>query len=167
MTHQYPAKSFGFKDLVRGFAVSFGLLGALIIAVAGATPSAMAAGKGEIYTEDGVAINGTDPVAYFTQSKPVQGSADYTYEWKGATWRFASAENRDLFAVNPEKYAPQYGGWCAYGVAKGAKATTEPELWTIVDGKLYLNYSPKVQSTWEEDIPGYIEQANENWVALQ
>src|SRR5512135_2769630 len=89
----------------------------------------------------GVAIRGYDPVAYFTESKPVEGSKQFTFEWQGATWRFASAANRDLFAKTPEKYAPQYGGYCAYAVSQGHTATIDPQRWRIVDGKLYLNYS--------------------------
>ncbi|MEM6355700.1 MAG: YHS domain-containing (seleno)protein, partial [Pseudomonadota bacterium] len=77
----------------------------------------------------GTAIDGTDPVAYFTEGKPVEGSSDFTHEWNGATWRFSSAENRDLFAGDPEKYAPQYGGYCAWAVAQGYTASTDPEAW--------------------------------------
>ncbi len=116
-----------------------------------------------IYTEDGIAIDGTDPVAYFTQGEPVAGDASITHEWMEATWQFSSEENRDLFAANPETYAPQYGGYCAYAVAKGSTATTIPEAWSIVDGKLYLNYSNRIQRRWENDIPGHIETADANW----
>ncbi len=130
-----------------------------------ALPFAASAASPEIFTGSikGVAINGYDPVAYFTEKKPVAGKADITYSWKGATWRFASAQNRDTFKANPEKYAPQYGGYCAYAVAKGSTAKTEPEAWSIVADKLYLNYSKGVQRTWEKDIPGYIKAADRNW----
>lgn len=114
----------------------------------------------------GTAIDGTDPVAYFTVGKPVEGSSDFTHEWNDATWRFASAENRDLFAANPEKYAPQYGGYCAWAVSQGYTASTDPEAWKIVDGKLYLNYSKSVQSTWEQDVPGNISAADVNWPSV-
>ncbi len=119
-----------------------------------------------IFAEDGIAIRGTDPVAYFTEGRPVQGVQDYAYEWQGVTWLFANAKHRDLFASNPEAYAPQYGGFCAYGVSQGALVTIVPEAWAIVDGKLYLNFSADVQRQWQEDIPGYISQANQNWPTL-
>lgn len=111
----------------------------------------------------GVAIKGYDPVAYFTDGKPVEGSSDYQYEWMGAKWRFASKANLDAFAANPEKYAPQYGGYCAYAVSQGGTADIDPESWKIVDGKLYLNLSAKVKAIWEKDIPGYIAKADANW----
>lgn len=114
----------------------------------------------------GIAIHGHDPVAYFTEGKPVEGSRTYSYAWKGATWYFANAQNRDLFAKNPEKYAPQYGGYCAYAVSQGTTADIDPEAWRIVDGKLYLNLSKSIAKIWEEDIPGYIALANKNWPKL-
>ena len=122
------------------------------------------AGEPEIYTGlFGRAIKGYDPVAYFTQGKAVEGSGDYTFEYKGATWRFASAANKAAFEKSPEKYAPQYGGYCAYAVSQGHTASIDPEAWTIVDGKLYLNYSLDVRALWRQDIPGYIKQADANW----
>ncbi len=130
---------------------------------AGLNPCASKNYQANIYTKDGIAIHGTDPVAYFSQSKPVPGSSEYKYQWKGATWYFSSAENRELFAQNPEKYTPQYGGYCAYAMTKGEFASTDPKAWSIVDGKLYLNYSKKVQNLWEKDIPGHIAKANQNW----
>ncbi|WP_205967428.1 YHS domain-containing (seleno)protein [Aquisalinus luteolus] len=109
------------------------------------------------------AVGGYDPVAYFTQGEPVQGSKEYTTDHEGAEWRFSSAENRDLFIANPSAYAPQYGGYCAWAVAEGKLAKGDPSYWTIVDGKLYLNYDRKVQETWETDIPGFIMKADANW----
>lgn len=114
----------------------------------------------------GVAIDGYDPVAYFTDSKPVEGSKAYSFEWNGATWRFASAAHRDLFAQAPEKYAPQYGGYCAWAVAQGSTADIDPESWRIEDGRLFLNYSLDVQKKWSADIPGNIAKADENWPKL-
>lgn len=119
-----------------------------------------------IYSTKAGAIKGYDPVAYFTEGNPLKGQSQFTLEWKGATWYFAFAENKKLFEEDPEKYAPQYGGYCAYGVAKGGLYKIEPDAWKIVDGKLYLNYSFKFQKEWEEDIPGYIIKANENWPGL-
>lgn len=110
-----------------------------------------------------LAIEGYDAVAYFTDGKPVQGSKEYEHSWRGAIWRFASAVHRDAFAADPEKYAPQYGGYCAYAVAKGTTASIDPTQWTVHEGRLYLNYDRKIQATWLEDKAGYIAKANENW----
>jgi len=117
-------------------------------------------------TKDG-AIQGYDPVAYFEEGKAIKGNASFTTKWDGAEWFFSSQENLDLFQVDPKKYAPQYGGYCAYGVAKGGLYETEPEAWTIVDGKLYLNYNTKIKKDWEQDIPGFIVKADENWPGLK
>ncbi len=111
----------------------------------------------------GVAIKGYDPVAYFTDGKPVEGSSDLEFEWMDATWRFASAAHRDAFAKDPAHYAPQYGGYCAYGVSNGYAVGIDPEAWRIVDGKLYLNYNKDVQKEWMKDIPGRIRKADQNW----
>ena len=120
-----------------------------------------------LFVKDGVAIEGADPVAYFTEETYVPGSADYTYEWQGATWQFSSAENRDLFAENPEQYAPEYGGFCAWAVAaKNSLVPVDPNAWSVVDGKLYLNANQKVQENWLKDVPGFIAEANENWPEL-
>ena len=118
------------------------------------------------YEPSGTAIRGYDTVAYFTEGGPVEGSAEFTAEWMGATWRFASQEHLDLFEAEPEKYAPQYGGYCAYGVVQDDLVKIEPENWTIVDGKLYLNYDDEVQATWEADIPGFIAEADAKFGAL-
>lgn len=111
----------------------------------------------------GVAVKGYDVVAYFTQGAALEGDSDHTYEWKGAIWRFANRDNRDRFAKDPTRYAPQYAGYCAYAVSRGSTAAIDPEAWKIVDGKLYLNLSKDIQAIWEEDIPGNIERADRNW----
>jgi YHS domain-containing protein len=111
----------------------------------------------------GVAVGGRDAVAYFTQSKPVAGSESITLEHEGAVWRFASEANRDAFKADPAKYAPQYGGYCAYAVARGYTAKGDPEQWSIVGGKLYLNYDAPTKAAWEKDVPGYIARADANW----
>ena len=115
----------------------------------------------------GLALKGYDPVAYFTESKPVSGRAEFTAQHEGATYRFASAANRDAFAAAPEKYVPQYGGYCAFGVAGGYKAPIQPDAWTVVDGKLYLNYDRSVRSRWSSDIPGYVRKADANWPTVR
>jgi len=114
----------------------------------------------------GGAIKGYDPVAYFTDGKPVKGSRSLTFEWRGATWRFATREHLELFRADPEKYAPQYGGYCAWAMAQGDAVGVDPRIWTIVDGRLYLNYNADVQKKWKADIPGYIERADLNWTRL-
>ncbi|MCP3938353.1 MAG: YHS domain protein [Actinomycetia bacterium] len=113
-----------------------------------------------------VAIKGYDPVAYFTDSAAVEGEKSFTHTWNGAEWRFASAEHRDLFAADPEKYAPQYGGYCAYAVSKGSTANIDPEAWSIWEDKLYLNYSKKIGDKWSTDVPGHVARADENWPGL-
>lgn len=115
----------------------------------------------------GTALKSYDAVAYFKESRPVKGRDEFRHDWMGAKWYFASAANRDEFARNPEKYAPQFGGYCAWAVAQGYTASIDPEAWRIVDGKLYLNYSKDVQKKWEADIPGFIKQGNENWPKLK
>ncbi len=114
----------------------------------------------------GVAIQGIDPVAYFTQGRPVEGSKAFEHQWRGATWRFANAEHRDRFAADPERYAPKYGGYCAWAVSQGYTADIDPEAWTIVEGRLYLNYSKSVQARWAADMEARIRQADANWPKL-
>jgi YHS domain-containing protein len=141
-----------------------GLLVVLLIGVGGAWPAA-AGGVINSSLLGGVAIEGTDPVAYFEEGRPVAGSS--AFEWMGATWRFATAENRDRFGADPEKYAPQYGGYCAWAVSQGYTAKIDPAAWRIVDGKLYLNYSKDVQTQWSGDIPGNIAKADVNWPQIR
>ena len=114
----------------------------------------------------GVAVKGYDPVAYFKSGKPVKGDKQFTLEHLGAKWRFSSQENLDLFKAGPGKYAPQYGGYCAWAVSRRYTASIDPEAWKIVEEKLYLNYSKAVQTKWEEEISANIEKANVNWPQL-
>lgn len=120
-----------------------------------------------VNTESGIAIKGYDPVAYFADGKPVKGSPKHSHDWMGAQWQFASDDHKQQFIANPEKYAPRYGGYCAYAVSQGVTADIDPEAWKIVDGKLYLNLSPGVASIWLKDIPGYIAAADKNWPKLR
>ena len=112
------------------------------------------------------AINGYDPVAYFTVGKPVKGLETMVYEWMGAKWKFSSQANLDLFKANPEKYAPQYGGYCAYGVVQDALVKVEPEQFTVREGKLYLNYNAEIQAKWLKDPAGFIKQADTKFTEL-
>ena len=114
----------------------------------------------------GVAIDGYDPVAYFTDAKPIAGSKEFQTSHQGATWYFASAEHRDAFIKEPDKFAPQYGGYCAYAVGNGYTADIDPEAWSIVNGKLYLNYSLKVRETWIKDQVNLIAKGDQNWPKL-
>ena len=126
-------------------------------------PATALAATPPVYAEDGIAIDGTDAVAYFTEGRPVAGDPGLAHDYNGATWRFASAAHRDAFAADPAGYAPQYGGYCAWAVSQGYTASTIPEAWRIVDGKLYLNFSRRIQRRWERDIPGHIAKADANW----
>ncbi len=119
--------------------------------------------KAEFFSPNGKAINGYDVVAFFKASKPMEGNKAFTYVWREATWWFSSSENLELFKRNPEQYAPQYGGYCAYGMSEGHKAPTEIETWKILNNKLYFNYNQQVQKIWNKDIPGHIQQADKNW----
>lgn len=114
-----------------------------------------------------LAIKGYDTVAYFTKGAPTKGSDKFTAAYNGAIYHFSSAQNRDLFKAEPAKYAPQYGGYCAMGVALNKKFDTDPTAWHVRDGKLYLNLNKAVQKKWSSDIPGYIETAQGNWNGIK
>lgn len=134
-------------------------------AAAGALASPAIAEKLNV-NNNGLAIQGYDPVAYFTQDAAIEGSAEFTATHQGATYQFASADNRDLFAADPAKYAPAYGGFCAYAVANGYTAKVDPAAYSVVDGKLYLNYSKGVRSRWQNDVAGNISKGDANWPSL-
>lgn len=145
-------RSFVFSTIAASAAISF-------------TPSVAFAAKPQIYTSflSSSAVGGYDPVAYFTKGMPVKGDKKFSTEWKGAWWYFSSAENLAKFKANPTAYAPQYGGYCAYGVSQNAAVKGDPLLWKIVDGKLYLNINKQVVSIWNKNIPGYLGKANTHW----
>ena len=136
---------------------------AMVVAVGFSTFTA----KSEITTynvdADNVAIDGYDTVAYFTEGKPVKGSGEFEHVWEDARWQFSSVSNRDLFAANPDRYAPQYGGYCALGIAAGEFAQVDPEAWAIIDGKLYLNKSKEFLAIWEEAPAAHIWVSEHNW----
>ena len=147
------------------------------LAAAAAFTFATGAFAGDQYVDEtGFAVSGFDVVAYRSltqapvgtaQPEAVPGRADITAEWNGATFAFATEANRDTFLTNPEYYAPQYDGHCAYGVSKGGKVPANPNLWRIVDDKLYLNITKNVVGFWEEDIPGNIDLAEGNWPGIE
>lgn len=111
----------------------------------------------------GVAIQGYDPVAYFTEGRAIKGKSDYSFTWNDARWLFANAEHRDRFAADPERYAPKFRGYCAYGMSMGKQVAADPQEWTIVDGRLYLNYNRKTRDIWREDQTALIKKAEKNW----
>ena len=153
------------KSLTLAIALAFA-------ALAAAPSSAFAVAEvnvspGKTLLGPGIAVHGFDPVAYFTEGKPVQGSAKFSKVHNNATYRFANAENLKTFEANPDKYIPAYGGFCAFGVSVGAKFDGDPRYWKIVDGKLYLNLNEDIQKTWLEDVPGNIEKANEAWQRIE
>ena len=131
-----------------------------------ATSHAAMAAEPEIYAEGGIAIDGSDAVAYFDGNGPVTGSADFTVDWKGSTWQFASAENAAKFKADPDAYAPQFGGYCAYAASLGYVAPTLPEAWTIYEGKLYLNATLRARELWLKDVPGNIAKGEANWPGI-
>jgi YHS domain-containing protein len=140
---------------VKNFAAAF--------ALAASAASALA---GDFYEKEGAAIRGYDPVAYFTDNKPVKGSPAHKADYAGSVFHFASQANRDAFAANPAKYAPQYNGFCAFGTAGGYKAAIDPAAFTVVNDKLYLNYNQDVRKKWSADIPGFVAKADKNWPAV-
>ena len=135
-------------------------------ALAGMTMQAWAAA--EVYTGrfSNLGISGYDPVGYFTAQRAIEGSKQYQTQWRGVDYRFSSQANLKAFLAEPERYLPAYGGYCAYAVANGYTAKTDPEAWTVVDGRLYLNFNKSVRSRWLEDVPGHISSANQNWPSV-
>ncbi len=130
-------------------------------------PLSTALAADEHYLKDGVAIGGFDTVAFHTAGKPMQGTSQFTAEYQGATWQFASAANRDLFAANPAKYAPAYGGWCSAGASKGKKVATKPEYWAVVEGQLYLNSSDAAHNKlFLADTASTIRKGESNWKTI-
>ncbi|MEO7991099.1 MAG: YHS domain-containing (seleno)protein [Chryseolinea sp.] len=123
--------------------------------------------KAEVFSTSSGAIKGYDPVAYFTVGKPVKGDPKISFHWNNADWYFSSEANLKVFKSSPEKYAPQFGGYCAYGVSDNHKAPTNPDAWTIVDGKLYLNYNMEVKELWSVDKLTLIKKANDLWPTIK
>jgi len=127
------------------------------------TLSACAALDSPTFADDVGAIRGYDPVAYHKVMMPVKGDPAYTHEYNNAVWRFSSEANLKIFRNDPERYAPQYGGYCAYAMSKGFVVSTDPQAWTIEGDKLFLNYSLGVRKKWLKDVPGYVAKADVNW----
>jgi YHS domain-containing protein len=123
--------------------------------------------KSPVFVANDKAIRGYDAVAYFTQGKAVKGSSDFVHSWQGADWYFSSRQHLDSFSKAPEKYVPQYGGYCAYGCSNGYKASIDPTAWTIVNGKLYLNYSLKIRDEWDRNRAERIKKADQIWPVIK
>jgi YHS domain-containing protein len=135
-----------------------------VIAFAAIAAGASAGSKPVINLSRGqLALRGFDAIAYSTAGRPIQGAAEFEHRWNGAVWRFSTAANRDAFAKDPARYAPEFGGYCAWAVSRGYTADGDPTAWRMVDGRLYLNYSKRVQALWEEDIAGNIALGRRNW----
>jgi len=148
------------RGLSRELLIALVVGGTLLL---GTVSALYAAGAVNVSGADKLALHGYDAVGYFTDGKAEQGSSAFSQEYGGAVYLFASAAHRDAFAADPAKYAPQYGGYCAYAVAKGSTADIDPDAWTVKDGKLYLNYSKSVRSIWRQDADGNIAKADANW----
>ncbi|WP_257985411.1 YHS domain-containing (seleno)protein [Shewanella sp. GutCb] len=119
---------------------------------------------GELTFQDkGVAVNGYDVVAYFSEQQPVTGKVEYSSQYNNVEWLFSSEQNKIMFEQDQQYYVPQYGGYCAYGMSKGFVVDTDPNAFTILNNKLYLNYSLGVRETWLNDTAVYIERADKNW----
>jgi YHS domain-containing protein len=146
------------------------LLYTLIVAIGFSISSAAVQAQTAINTTpDGIAIGGWDTVAYFTENRAAEGSPEFSHEWDGATWYFSSAENRDLFANDPEAYAPQFGGWCAYALSQGQYAAeVEPgTAWTVRDGALFLNWDEGVREKWMRNVDAGIATGHRNWERVE
>lgn len=121
----------------------------------------------EVFAPSGIAINGYDPVVFFTEGKPLKGNSQFICNWKNVQWNFVSQANLDSFKTAPEKFAPQFGGYCAYGTSQGHKAPTQADTWTIVNEKLYFNFNMKVKGLWDKNRMPLIDSANVKWPAIK
>jgi hypothetical protein len=139
------------------------LAAALLLALAAAPMPAFAAAQWQGAAENQPVLSGYDPVAYFVAGLPLRGDPKLTHQWQGATFRFSSADTLKAFIADPARYAPQFGGWCAWAASQGRLAKPDPEIWRIVDGKLYLNCSKSAEEKWLADVPGNIAKAEAFW----
>jgi YHS domain-containing protein len=114
----------------------------------------------------GLALQGYDPVAYFTEKRPIKGDPNITAAYEGATYRFSSPQNKEMFEKDPARYAPQFGGFCAYAVSINTTASIDPALWEIVDGRLILQNSKRAWDKWHKDPSGNLQKADANWPRL-
>jgi YHS domain-containing protein len=136
-----------------------------VLCACGAVYAQKASGK--FFEEKGIALKGYDVVSYFNTGAPQKGDAAYQYEWSGVTWQFSNQQHLEQFKENPERYIPQYGGYCAFGMSNNYKAPTDPFAWTIINDKLYLNYNRSVKEKWSKDSAEHIDKADKNWTVLK
>ena len=165
MTASAPRSTLSRPARRRFLATSLALAPAAIGGVSLLRPSPALAATAPIYTSlfSDKALGGYDPVAYFTEGRAVKGSSAHRTEWRGATWQFAGADNLDAFVAEPERWAPAYGGYCAYAMAQGQTAKGDPEQWTIVGDRLFVNYDAEVKALWRADPETFIRQADGHW----
>lgn len=139
----------------------------LVLIILGGLTACISLDTNPIYNQDNTAVNGYDVVAYFTENKAVQGTTAYSVQYQQVTWLFSSAKHQALFTNHPQQYIPQYGGYCAYAMAHGFVVETDPQAFSIVNNKLFLNYSLGVRETWQADQQQYIIDANQEWFLLK
>jgi YHS domain-containing protein len=151
--HLHPFSVCLLKNLMKQFFVALMLMMA----------DHVVAQQPKVFQDVSGALRGYDVVAYFKDGKPTKGSSDFVFRWNEADWYFANAENLEAFKQAPEKFAPQYGGYCAFGASRGYKAETQPDAFTIFNGKLYLNYNTDVMKTWTQKKESFILKADEHW----
>ena len=135
----------------------------LLVGIAGPAAAGADAPVPAVNAQEGIGLKGYDPIAYFINRAPRQGSAQYSFFWKGITYRFASGENLQRFKADPEKYLPQYGGYCAYALSLNRIADIDPSRWAIVNRKLYLNNGFVAEKLWSLDKSGNIASGDRNW----
>ena len=153
----------------RKYLIASSLLLAAIVGtpVVAAAADELNVSKGLVETGKPLAVHGYDVVSYFTAGKPTVGSSKFDEVYEGATYRFSSDENLKTFKSNPGKYAPQFGGYCAFGATLNKKFDGDPRSWTVVNDKLYLNLNPDIQEKFSKDVPGFISKAEANWPKIQ
>ena len=150
----------------QGFSITLIVIVSVLAASLAFLWSQSSGATARVFADPEGAIRGYDPVAYFTEGRAVKGEEQFSLEWNGARWRFSSASNRDSFASAPERYAPQFGGYCAYAVAHDRTAASDPQAFAVVDGRLYLNYNKEVQGKWTANRANFIRDAEKNWPAV-
>lgn len=154
------------RRIFLGLALSAAAVGAASLLIGNPATNPASAQQATVFTRDGLAVSGYDPVAYFTESKPVQGNPAIALDHGGARYIFSSEANREAFRKDPAKFAPQYGGYCAWAVSHGAKADADPTAWSIHEGRLFLNLNRSVHQSWVANLPANISRADANWPKL-
>ncbi len=167
MHRAFRSRSFPMVPFVLPPAFALAALAVLVLATPARAGEGVNTSSGLTLAGAPLAIHGYDPVAYFSEGRAVRGRSEHIVAHGGAAYQFASAENKARFEKEPQRYLPQFGGFCAYGVALGAKFDGDPEVFRLVDGKLYLNLNPGIQKKWEEDLKANLQKADQNWVKVR